>query len=99
MYETQRSAGRLFLDEHPWDAWSRGLSFVKEMAEKDGVYKTNCDLCRFQLTTNSVEKGSWFMSNSGCIIEELGQRWYSRDAPSENFTKKFVLAVLKGLSL
>ena len=24
MYETQRNAGRLFLHEHPWDAWSRG---------------------------------------------------------------------------
>ena len=25
MYETQRNEGRLFLHEHPWDAWSRGL--------------------------------------------------------------------------
>ena len=71
MYETQRNAGRLFLHEHPWDAWSRGLSFVNEMAEKDGVHKTKGDLCRFQLATNSIEKGSWFMSNSECIIEEL----------------------------
>ena len=30
MYETLRNAGRLFLHEHPWDAWSRGLSFVSE---------------------------------------------------------------------
>ena len=64
MYETQRSAGRLSLHERPWDVWSRGLSFVMEMAEKNGVYKTKGDLCRFQLTTNSVEKGSCFMSNS-----------------------------------
>ena len=28
MYEGQRNAGRYFLHEHPWDAWSRGLSFV-----------------------------------------------------------------------
>ena len=35
MYETQRNAGRLFLHEHPWDAWSRGLTFVNDMAEKD----------------------------------------------------------------
>ena len=33
MFETQRSAGRLFLHEHPWDAWSRFLSFVKEMVD------------------------------------------------------------------
>ena len=45
MYETQRNSGRLFLHEHPWDAWSRGLSFVNEMAEKDGVHKTKGDLC------------------------------------------------------
>ena len=44
MYETQRSARRQFLHEHPWDAWSRGVSFVKERAEKDGVYKTQGDL-------------------------------------------------------
>ena len=36
MYATQRNVGRLFLHEHPWDAWSCGLSFVNEMAEKDG---------------------------------------------------------------
>ena len=63
-------AGRLFLHEHPWVAWSRGFSFVKEMAEKDGV-------CRFQLPTDRVEKGS--MSNSGCFIEGLGLRCCSRD--------------------
>ena len=71
MYETQRNAGRLFLHEHQWDAWSRGLSFVNEMAEKDGVHKMKGDLCRFQLATNGVEKRSCFMSNSECIIEEL----------------------------
>ena len=66
MYDTQRNAGRLFLHEHPWDAWSRGLSFVKDMAEMDGVHKTNGNLGRFQLATNSIEKGSWFMWNSEC---------------------------------
>ena len=54
MYETQRNAGRLLLHEHPWNAWSRGLSFVIEMAEKDGVHKTTSDLCRFL----SVECGN-----------------------------------------
>ena len=33
MYETQRYAGRLFLHEHPCGAWSRDLSFDKEMVE------------------------------------------------------------------
>ena len=97
MYETQRNAGRLFLHEHPWDAWSRGLSFVNEISEKDGVHKTKADLCRFQLATNSVEKGSWFMSNSECIIEELGKRCYNKGGQAKNQMKNFVVAVLKGL--
>ena len=73
------------------------VSFVKEMAEKDGVCKTKGDLCRFQLLTNSVEKGSWFKSNSRCTIEELSRRCYNRDGQAQNYTKKFVLAVFKGL--
>ena len=91
-------AGRLFLHERPSDAWSRGLSFVNEMAENDGVCKTKGDLCRFQLATNSVEKGSWFMSNSGCIIEVLSMRCYNQDGQAKNYMNWFVLAVLiKGL--
>ena len=97
MYETQRNAGRLFLHEHPWDASSRGFSFVNEMAEKDGVHKTEGDLCRFQLATNSSEKGSWFMSNSECIIEELSKRCCNNCRQVKNHMKNFVVAVLKGL--
>ena len=97
MYETQRNSGRLFLHEHPWDAWSRGLSFVNETAEKDGVHKTKVALCRFQLATNSIEKGSWFMSNFECIIEELSKRCYNKGGQAKNHMKNFVVAVLKGL--
>ena len=57
MYETQRSAGRLFLHEHPWDAWSRGLSFVNEMAEKDGVHRTKVDFS-WQRTVSRKDHGS-----------------------------------------
>ena len=81
MYETQRNAGRLFLHEHLLGAWSRGFSFVDEMAEKDGVHKTKGDLCRFQLATNGVEKGSW------CIIERLSTRCYNRDRQAENTSR------------
>ena len=84
------------MHEHPWDAWSRGLSFVNEIAEKDGVHKTS-DLCRFQLATNRIEKGSWFMSNSECIIEEMGKRCYNKCGQAKNHVKNFVVAVLKGL--
>ena len=44
--------------------------------------KTKGDLCRFQLATNSIEKGSWFMSNSECIIEEL-QSWPCQESHEE----------------
>ena len=77
-----------------WDAWSRGLSFDNEMVGKDGVHKTKCDVFRFQLGTNCIEKGSWFMSNSGCI-EELSMRCYNRDGQAKNHMKNFVVAVLK----
>ena len=97
MYETQRNAGRLFLHEHPWDAWSRGLSFVNEMAEKDGVHKTKGDLSRFQLATNSVEKRSWFMSFSERIIEELSKRCCNKGGQAKNHMKNSVVAALKGL--
>ena len=39
MYEIQRNAGRLFLYENLWDRWSRGLSFVNEVAERDDLHK------------------------------------------------------------
>ena len=52
MYETQRDAGRLFLQKHPWDAWSRSCNLVNEMAEKDSL----------QLIMNSI--GSFFILNS-----------------------------------
>ena len=93
MCGAQRNAGRMFLHEHPWDAWSRGLSFGKEM----GVHTTKGDVCLFQLATNSIEKGSWFMSNSQCIIEELSMRCYNRDGQAKCHMKNFVIAVLKGL--
>ena len=86
MYETQRNARSLFLHEHPWDAWSRGFSLVNEMAEKDGVHKTKCDLCRFQLA---------IMSNSECIIEELSKRCYNKGGQAKNHMKNFVVVVLE----
>ena len=59
--------------------------------------ETKGDLCRFQLATNSIEKESWFMSNSECIIEELSKRCYNKGGQAKNHLKNFVVAVLKGL--
>ena len=47
------------------------------------------------LTTNSIEKGTWFMSSSECIIEELSMRCCNRDGHAKNHVKNFVIAVLK----
>ena len=85
------------MHEHLWDEWSFDLSFVKEVAEMDGVHTTKKDLCRFQLAMNSVEKVSWFMLHSKNIIEELSMRCYHRDGQARGHMKNFVIALLKGL--
>ena len=55
-------------------------------------------VCRFQLATNSIEKGSSFMLNSECVIEELSMRCLNNsDGRAQNRMKNFVVAVLKGL--
>ena len=59
------------------------------------MHKTNGNLCRFQLATNSIEKRSWFMSYSECIIEELSMRCCNGDGQAKNHSTNFVLAVLK----
>ena len=51
------------------------------------MHKTKGDLCRFQLPTNSIEKGSRFMSNSECIIEELGKRCYNKGGQTHDRSK------------
>ena len=51
MCQVPGNAGILFLHENLWDRWSRGLSFVKQMAESDGMHKTKSELCRSQSTT------------------------------------------------
>ena len=50
------NAGRLFLHENLWDWWSRGLSFVKKMAESDGMHQTKSELCGSQSTKFSEDR-------------------------------------------
>ena len=96
MHETQRNAGRLFLHEHPWMRGLVASVSLTKMAEKDGVHKTEGDLCRFQLATNSIEKGSWFMSNSECISRSYASV-ATKGGQAKNHVKNFVVAVSKGL--
>ena len=57
----------------------RGLRVMASVSSKKwrrkmvGVHKTKGDFCRFQLATNSIEKGSLFMRSSACIIEKLSK--------------------------
>ena len=44
------NAGRLFLHENLWYGWSRELSFVKKMAESDGMHKAKSEFFRSQST-------------------------------------------------
>ena len=39
MCQVLGNAGKLLLHENLWDWWSRGLSFVKKIAESDGMHK------------------------------------------------------------
>ena len=67
------NAGRLFLHENLWYRWSRGLSFVKKMAESsDGMHKPKSESCRSQSTMCSPRRGSCFKSKSEYVTEELG---------------------------
>ena len=91
MYETQRNAGRSVGCMVSWP------QFVYELAEIDGVYKTEGNFRRFKSATNIFEKRSWFMSNSERIIEKLSMRCCNRDEQAKNHMKNCVIAVLKGL--
>ena len=74
IYEIQRNVRRLFLHANLWERWSRGLGFVKEMAERNGVHKTESELCGSQLTKCFPKRESCFKSKSEYVIGELQQR-------------------------
>ena len=79
-----------------------GLSFNKEVREKDDVCEGKGSVCRFQMTDkfaeDNVEKESGFMTNSECIIQELREWWCNQDSSrTEANHTRFVLAVQKGL--
>ena len=71
MYQVLGNAGRMFLNENLWDRWPRGLSFVKKMAESDGVHEKQSEFCRSQSTTCSSRRGTCFKSKSEYVAEEL----------------------------
>ena len=81
-----------------WDAWSRVIvSFVKEMAEMDGVHQTKGELCRLSVGNKQLSRRDlWFMSNSECVIEELSMRGYNRDGQVKNHMNNCVVGCVEG---
>ena len=66
------NAGVLLLHENLWNRWSRGLSFVKKMAEGVGMRRTKIELCRSQSIMCSSRTGSCLKSKAEYVTEELG---------------------------
>ena len=97
MCQVPGNAGRLFLHENLWDRWSRGLSFVKEVAESDGVHTTNSELCRSQSTLCSPRRGSCFKSKSEYVTEELGMCCCNKVKRTKIHVKNVLLMVYRGL--
>ena len=96
MDEVERNAGMLLLQENLWDRWSRGLSFVKEMAERDDAHKTKSELCRSQSTLCFLQKGSCFKSRSEYVIEEWSMCCCNNDGQTWIHVNKFMI-VSRGL--
>ena len=91
------NAGRLFLHENLWDTWSRGLSFVKKMAESDGMRRTKSDVCRSQSTMCSPRTGSCFKSKSEYVTEELGMCCCNKEKRTKIHVKNVMMMEHRGL--
>ena len=81
------NAGRLF----------RGIIFVKEMAESDGMHKTQSELHRSQLLMCSPRTGSCFKSKSEHVTEELGMCCCNKEKRIKIHVKSVMMMVLRGL--
>ena len=93
MYETQRNAGRLFLPEHPWDAWSRGLSFVEGWCEQDERWFVPVSVGNEQYREGILFNVEFRVRHRG-----VDMRCCNGDGQAKNHMKNFVVAGLKGLN-
>ena len=91
------NAGRLFLHENLWDRWSRGLSFVKKMAESDDMHKMKSELCRPHSTICFPRTGSCFKSKSEYVTEEFGMCCCNKEKRTKIHVKNGMVMVLRGL--
>ena len=76
---------------------SCGLSFVKKMAESDGMLKTKSELCRSESTMCSPRTGSCFKSKSEYFTEELGMCCCNKEKRTKIHVRNVMMMVLRGL--
>ncbi|MDA8582760.1 hypothetical protein N9L68_00975 [bacterium] len=82
LYQRQLDEGRLFLHEHPANASSWKLPFVKELMQKEGVFTVVADQCMFGQVAKSrrgkvegiARKRTRFVTNSWWIADALNRR-------------------------
>ena len=80
-----------------WNRWSRGLSFVREMAESDDVHKTKSESCRSQSTKCSSGTGFCLKLKSEYVTEELGMCCCNKEKRTKIHVKNVMMMVLRGL--
>ena len=77
MYELQVAGGRYFLHEHPDKAMSWKEWCVTKVQDLEGVDRVTGDQCQYGQATSQgepIRKPTGWMSNSECILNELGAR-------------------------
>ena len=81
LYEEQVKDGHYFLHEHPAWATSWQLGCVKKILAMDQVDEVIGDQCQYGQSTDQgdpLKKPTRFMSNSGAVLAQLGNRCRGR---------------------
>ena len=82
IYAMQMKAGRFFVHEHPAQASSWELQCIRALLRQEGVRRVVGDQCQYGQESadgHPVKKPTGWMSNSECVLENLGQRCGNRD--------------------
>ena len=95
LYKMQHSQGGYFLHEHPASASSWTKKCVMEVMTLSGVDCVTGNMCQFDMKIKKygieklVKKCTRFMSNSECVLEELGLKCRGGHEHHELLGKKF----------
>ena len=83
-------AGRYFLHEHPWGAWSWSLPEIRDLRNEPGVKLARGDMCaqgmklRDEKGEAPVLKATGWMSNSDLILQELSAKCTTNGCPNDH---------------